>query len=138
MRESRKRAVVLRRFRTLFSGRLSQDVSQPRRPRLDSPGTPSIPGRCNVCGHATRFYYTDPALYRESLICAHCLTTSRYRSIARGLLDALRRQAGVEAPSLAELPRRASGRRLAIYDTQLPFDNGGSAYPIPDILGEKA
>jgi SAM-dependent methyltransferase len=145
MSESRKSAVVLRGLRTLFSSRLagsrarlSQDALPCPRPRLAPRDTPFLSGRCNVCGSATRFFYTDPALYRESLICAHCLTTSRYRSIARGILDALRRLAGVEAPSLAELPRRVPGRRLAVYDTQLPFDNGGSAYPIPHILGEKA
>ncbi len=95
-------------------------------------------GRCNICGNTTRFFYEDPALYRESLVCAHCLTTSRYRSIARGVLEAVRRLRGVEAPSLAELPPRVRGRRLAVYDTQLPFDFGASAYPIPEILGEKA
>jgi SAM-dependent methyltransferase len=87
-----------------------------------------------VCGRRTRFFYTDPALYRESLVCEHCRTTSRYRSIARGLLDAIRSRTGIEAPSLAELPRRGSGSRLAVYDTQTPFEFDTCAYPIPDIL----
>jgi SAM-dependent methyltransferase len=91
---------------------------------------PSIAGRCNICGERTRFAYTDPALFRESLLCGSCRATSRYRSIARGLLIAFERLAGVRSGSLAALPRRAA-RRLAVYDTQVPFDNGASAYPIP-------
>lgn len=90
----------------------------------------SIAGRCNICGARTRFAYMDPALFRESLLCGSCRATSRYRSIARGLLIAFERLAGVRASSLASLPRRAA-RRLAVYDTQVPFDNGASAYPIP-------
>lgn len=103
-------------------------------PRLDSAGATFASGRCNVCGRRTRFVYADPALYRESLVCVHCLTTSRYRSMARGLLEALRRLAGVRAESLAGLPRRLQGRRIAVYDTQVPFDAGASAYPIPTLL----
>jgi len=107
-------------------------------PRLDAAGRSSLPGRCNVCGRSTRFLYDDPALFRESLICVHCLTTSRYRSMARGLLEAFRRLAGVRADSLAELPRGARGRRIAVYDTQPAFDAGGSAYPIPSLLARCA
>jgi SAM-dependent methyltransferase len=93
----------------------------------------SIAGRCNICGERTRFSYSDPALFRESLLCGSCRATSRYRSIARGLLIAFERLAGVQAGSLAGLPRRAP-RSLAVYDTQVPFDNGASAYPIPRRL----
>ena len=103
-------------------------------PRLDGRGRPALSGRCNVCGWRTRFLYTDPALHREELNCVHCLTTSRYRSMARGLLEAFRRLAGVKAASLAELPRALRGRRLAVFDTQVPFDAGASAYPIPTLL----
>jgi Methyltransferase domain len=125
-----------RLFRT-FSGVFANKRSQLSQARLTDTDRPFLEGCCNICGFATRFFYTDPALFRESLICAHCLTTSRYRSIARGLLDAVRRLAGVEAPSLAELPRRIRGRRLSVYDTQLPFDFGAAAYPIPEILRDK-
>jgi Methyltransferase domain len=104
-------------------------------PRLDGAGKLAVSGRCNVCGRPTRFLYTDPALYREELVCVHCLTTSRYRSMARGLLDAFERLAGVRAASLAGLPRGRRGRRLAVYDTQVAFDAGGSAYPLPSLLG---
>lgn len=103
-------------------------------PRLDGKGQSALSGRCNVCGWRTRFLYTDPALYRESLNCVHCLTTSRYRSMARGLLEAFRLLAGVNAASLAQLPRSRRGPRLAVYDTQVPFDAGASAYPIPTLL----
>ena len=93
-------------------------------------------GVCNICGESTHFSCEDPALARESLICAHCLATSRYRSIARGLLEAFRRLAGVDARSLAELSTDGAGarRRLSVYDTQTPFSTGASAYPIPDWL----
>ena len=103
-------------------------------PRLDGKGQAALSGRCNVCGLRTRFLYSDPALHRESLNCVHCLTTSRYRSMARGLLEAFRRLEGVRAKSLARLPRTLVGRRIAVYDTQVPFDAGASAYPIPTLL----
>jgi hypothetical protein len=59
-------------------------------------GLKSHAGRCNICGRTTEFYYSDPTLYRESLNCAYCLATSRYRSIARGLLDAFYELTGVK------------------------------------------
>src|SRR5215208_2649568 len=67
------------------------------------PGMSSHPGVCNVCGQHTSFFYTEVALYREFLVCACCLTTSRYRSIARGLLRAIRELTEIKAESLAEL-----------------------------------
>ncbi len=113
-----------------------------------APAAPSSPGEsgergvCNICGESTRFSCDDPALARESLTCAYCLATSRYRSIARGLLEAFRRLAGVDAKSLAQLPvDGVSGggdggprRRVSVYDTQTPFSTGASAYPIPEWL----
>jgi polysaccharide pyruvyl transferase CsaB len=93
-------------------------------------------GRCNICGRDARFLCSDPALYRESLYCEHCLSTSRYRSIARGLLEAIRGISGIEAASLAELPRAGNGRRVSVYDTQVPFSTGASAYPIPGLLAK--
>lgn len=114
--------------------RFLRSLGFPSPPRLDGKGQLALAGRCNVCGRRTRFLYTDPALYRESLNCVHCLTTSRYRSMARGLLEAVRRLARVRARSLAQLPPSPRGRRLAVYDTQVPFDAGASAYPIPTLL----
>ena len=84
------------------AGRVEADAS-----KSSTSGPVGIAGRCNVCGREVSFSYADPALYRESLFCEHCLSTSRYRSIARGLLRAIERLTGIVAPSLAELPRSA-------------------------------
>jgi SAM-dependent methyltransferase len=118
---------------SLFA-RLRDRLRPAAAPRLDGAGRKSVSGRCNVCGRHARFLYTDPALYREELNCVHCLTTSRYRSMARGLLDAFEELAGVRCASLAGLPRRGRRRRLDVYDTQVAFDAGASAYPIPTLL----
>ena len=58
--------------------------------------------------------------------------------MARGLLDAIAEKTGIRARSLAALPARARGARLSVYDTQVPFDNGASAYPIPRLLARCA
>src|SRR5438132_7927095 len=91
-------------------------------------------GKCNVCGNETRFYYSDPALYRESLVCGECFTTSRYRSIARGILRAIQELTGIEAESIAELDPVNEKVSLKICDTQVPFYYETCAYPIPDLL----
>ncbi len=91
-------------------------------------------GTCNICGDATLFYFESEALYRESLLCVECLSTSRYRSLARGILRALGELVGVEATSLAELADLATQRRLRVYDTQVPFYWAECAYPLPDLL----
>jgi len=110
---------------------------QTREPKTDTrfQGMASHPGRCNICGHETRFFYSDEALYRESLVCGNCLTTSRYRSVARGILRALREIAGIEAESIAELDPQLDRVSLTVYDTQVSFYYGTCAYPIPDLLG---
>ena len=92
-----------------------------------------INGNCNVCGKVGRFFYKEAALWRESLNCEYCRTTSRYRSIARGLLRAISELTGDEAMSLAALPR-AGAKKLHVYDTQSPFYWRGCAYPLPDLL----
>ena len=104
-----------------------------RRP-MSFHGKFSLRGRCIVCGDSTAFFYGDLALYRESLVWAGCLTTSRYRSIARGLLRAIKELTGVEAESIAELPSVVEDVFLRIYDTQTPFYYQTNAYPIPDLL----
>lgn len=91
-------------------------------------------GVCNVCGKSSRFFYSDVALWRESLTCEHCQTTSRYRSIGRGVLKAMGELAGMRADSLAELPRAGAERALRVYDTQPPFYYATCAYPMPDLL----
>src|SRR5438128_10487210 len=85
--------------------------------------SPHLSGKCNICGNHTVFFYEHKALYRESLTCAECLTTSRYRSIARGILQAVRELSGVEAKSIAELNRLSGQVPLRVYDTQVPFQN---------------
>jgi GT2 family glycosyltransferase/glycosyltransferase involved in cell wall biosynthesis/SAM-dependent methyltransferase len=92
-----------------------------------------IAGQCLVCGKPSRFSYSDVALWRVSLNCQHCRSTSRYRSLARGILRAISELTGVKAPSLASLPHRG-GKRLSIYDTQPPFYHELCAYPVPDLL----
>lgn len=90
-------------------------------------------GYCNVCGKLSRFFYKKVELWRESLNCEHCHTTSRYRSIAQGILRAISELTGNEALSLATLPC-ASTKKLHVYDTQPPFYVRGCAYPLPDLL----
>ena len=92
-----------------------------------------VVGQCNVCGKAVRFFYQEKELWRESLNCENCRTTSRYRSITRGILRAVTELSGQEAQSLAALPR-SSTKRLSVYDTQAPFYYDPCAYPLPDLL----
>jgi O-antigen biosynthesis protein len=90
-------------------------------------------GTCNICGATTVFVWREGAPRRESLTCAECLSTSRYRSLARGLLRAIAEVTGIRAPSLGDLPRE--GPPFAVYDTQLAFAYPPTlAYPIPDLL----
>ena len=93
-------------------------------------------GRCNICGKDSQFFYDSELLYRESLTCGECLSTSRYRSIARGILRAISELTGIEANSLAELDQLASNDSLAIYETQPSFYYERNAYPIPDLLAK--
>lgn len=97
-------------------------------------GQDCVVGHCVVCGRQSRFFYQDPALRRETLNCQYCRSSSRYRSIARGLLRAIHELAGVEASSLADLPRSGGRGRLRVYDTQPPFSYEPCAYPLPDLL----
>ncbi len=97
-------------------------------------GQQYLNGKCTICGRSGRFFFTDAALWRESLNCEHCLATSRYRSIARGILRAIRDAVGVDTDSLESLKKFNPGRRLRVYDTQPPFYYSTCAYPLPDIL----
>ena len=94
---------------------------------------PFLTGTCNVCGRPTRFFRDDPSLDRESLTCEHCRTTSRYRSIAKGLLKAIHARSGIHADAIAKLPAHAESS-LRVYDTQAPFFFEPCAYPLPDLL----
>jgi len=93
-------------------------------------------GRCCVCGETTRFTHRDAATFRESLVCRVCGATSRYRSIARGLLRAIGALGGPVAESLEALPRSHAGPRLRVFDTQQPFTAPSCAYAIPDLLAK--
>lgn len=93
-----------------------------------------VSGQCNVCGNDAKFYFSEPSLYREQLTCDHCGTTSRYRSIARGVLLAFQELTGIKAASLAELPKAGVERTFDVYDTQPPFYWDTCSYPIPDYL----
>ena len=106
------------------------------RPLLAPRGNaPYLAGRCLVCGRATVFFCSDRKLARESLECAACGATSRYRSIARGLLRALEKLTGERLPSLDAVSRARFRRRLRVYDTQVAFRYPTIAYPIPELLG---
>jgi glycosyltransferase involved in cell wall biosynthesis/SAM-dependent methyltransferase len=111
---------------------LNESEPEPAPPALAH--KPFLPGICNVCGQATRFYRDDPSLDRESLTCEHCRTTSRYRSIARGVLKAIAARTGIRADAIATLPVRADGAAFNVYDTQAPFFFEACAYPLPDLL----
>lgn len=98
--------------------------------------TPGFAGWCNICGKQTTFYCDDWNVARESVVCRHCRSTSRYRSLAKGLLRAVAELTGVEAPSLAALHERSAPRRLTVYDTQIAIRAALGAYPLPAILAE--
>lgn len=97
---------------------------------------PYLIGRCNICGKFTTFFCPDRAHYRESLNCAECLTTSRYRSLAQGILRAVNDLTGVKVKSIADLALSGGYAPLKIYDTQVPFYTETNAYPIPDLLSK--
>ena len=96
-------------------------------------GQQYVSGQCVICGKRGQFFYRESALWRESLNCQHCLATSRYRSLARGVLRAIDELTGVTASSLTTLPR-SNDKKLKAYDTQPPFYYAPCAYPLPDIL----
>jgi O-antigen biosynthesis protein len=92
-----------------------------------------VVGHCQVCEKPARFFYKEEALWRESLNCEHCRTTSRYRSITRGVLRAITELSGEDAQSLATLSHDST-KKLSVYDTQPPFYYETCAYPLPDLL----
>lgn len=95
---------------------------------------PYLVGQCNICGKQSVFFCEVKLLYRESLVCAECLTTSRYRSIARGILRAIKELTSQEAKSIAGLASIRENVSIKIYDTQVTFYTDHHAYPIPDLL----
>ena len=95
---------------------------------------PYLLGKCNVCGKHVPFFCQDLSLPRESLICGECGSTSRYRSIAKGILRAVDELTGVRAKCLADLTKNRSDKMLRVYDTQIPIYTTHVSYPIPDVL----
>lgn len=94
---------------------------------------PSILGHCPMCGEWGTFVVSSPVL-RESLVCNNCFSTSRYRSLALGVLRSFGELTGVVAPSIAELPLEAS-TNLRVLDTQPGFDFPPiSRYMLPTML----
>jgi SAM-dependent methyltransferase len=87
-------------------------------------------GWCNVCGRHSVFFCDDISLAREQLVCALCGATSRYRSIARGVLRAVAEKAGVRGACIATLASRRASTTLRLYDTQV----ASASYRIPDML----
>ena len=80
------------------------------------------------------FKLLPAAGHRKSLTCSECHATSRYRSIAVGVLRAVRELTGIDSPSVAGLPKARDGVRLRVYDTQPSFFAEQSAYAVPRLL----
>ena len=98
--------------------------------------SPYLLGRCNICGNFTAFFCGDKSHYRESLRCAECKTTSRNRSIASGLLRAVREWSGQAPGSIAELRWLSPNLKFRVFDAQGSFYTAEYAYPIPDLLSQ--
>ena len=96
--------------------------------------TPYVRGYCNICGKESVFFCKNLVHPRDYLTCMHCGSTSRYRSIARGIISALQELTSKKIKSLFDLQYIDLQRRVVIYDTQLPFSLGIVTYPIPYFL----
>lgn len=96
--------------------------------------TPYARGFCNICGKETVFFCKNLIHPRDYLVCMHCGSTSRYRSIARGVISALQELTGKEIGSLFDLRALRLGKKVVVYDTQLPFSLGVVTYSIPYFL----
>lgn len=93
------------------------------------------PGLCNICGKPTAFIFDTRTGHRESMICAWCGSTSRYRSISRGILEAIRQLTTESSTSLASLSCSGGAeRKIRIYDTQVSFRYRPCAYLLPEYL----
>jgi SAM-dependent methyltransferase len=98
---------------------------------------PVLLGHCTVCGEDTAFLFQEGSVPRESLNCVECMTSSRYRALALGVLRAIDELTGIRASSLAELPATAE-HHIELFDTQPSFYwPPGGCYPLPDVLAQK-
>jgi SAM-dependent methyltransferase len=110
------------------------DWLEPRHERFGH--APYLLGHCLVCGKASAFFCADVSLARETLNCAECGSTSRYRSIAAGVLRAIEELGGRRCSSIAAVSEARLDRKLEIYDTQVPFSYATVSYPIPRLLAQ--
>ena len=81
-----------------------------------------IDGQCNVCGVDSRFFYPDASLYRETLICEYCRSSSRYRSRARGILNFINNLIGNDYKSLSEIPKSGISKKLLFMIRKHPLN----------------
>lgn len=96
--------------------------------------TPYLRGSCNICGKETVYFCKNLAAPRDYLVCMNCGSVSRYRSLARGIISAIQKLTSVHIDSLADLKTVDLGKKITIYDTQIPFSLGVVTYPIPYYL----
>lgn len=98
----------------------------------DEPPRIVVPGLCPICGEWALFDGWPP--FRESFVCRTCYSTSRYRSLALGVLRAIREVTGLDAPALPDLPTEYS-QRISLLDTQPSFSfPPTAAYTLPSQL----
>ena len=98
--------------------------------------TPYIRGLCNICGLQSAFFCKNLIHPRDFLTCMHCGSTSRYRSVARGVLRALSELSGVHVASMAAVQYVQFPRIIKVYDTQVAFSLGVVTYPLPHYLAQ--
>lgn len=91
-------------------------------------------GNCNICGKNTYFYYEYEEYFRESLYCGYCKSTSRYRSLARGVLKYLSKEVDRDLISISDSMGAKLLRDVKIYDTQVHFSYEKCSYPLPKYL----
>jgi GT2 family glycosyltransferase/glycosyltransferase involved in cell wall biosynthesis/SAM-dependent methyltransferase len=97
-------------------------------------GFKKISGQCNICGMQSFFYYESVEMFRETLFCGYCKSTSRYRSIAKAILEIFDKNYGVMATSLNKVNGYGFKQKIKIFDTQQPFHFITCAYVLPDYL----
>lgn len=67
------------------------------------------------------------------MVCRCCKTTSRYRSIARGILKAINERIKTTSRSISNI-KNVNKKNIKIYDTQKSFYSDICSYPLPDYL----
>lgn len=98
--------------------------------------TPYVRGLCNICGLQSVFFCKNLIHPRDFLTCMHCGSTSRYRSVARGVLQAISDLSGIHVNSMAAVQYARFPHVIKVYDTQVAFSLGVVTYPIPCYLAQ--